>query len=336
MPLISSLAISRIERLTPSVRSRPFFTSLGSMSRQLRFIPEGGALVEVTCRTLQARFLLRPSPQWNSIALGVLGRAQRLYGVKICVFSFVSNHYHLLLEVRDAGQMSSFMRYLNTNLAKEAGRIAEWREKIFSRRYQAVIVSGEEAAQVERFRYILAHGCKEGLVERLRDWPGANCVRALLEGAALEGTWFDRTKEYAARQRGEGLEASRYTESELVALDPLPCWRDLSQETKRKLIEAMVEEIEVAAARKREETRRPALGIATIHAQHPHARPVMSKRSSAPRFHAASRKVRQELDQAYRSFVAAFRESAEKLREGDRLVQFPLGCFPPALPFVGG
>jgi hypothetical protein len=50
------------------------------MSRGLRFVPEGGALVEVTLRTIQSRLLLRPSPAVNEIILGVLGRAQRLYG----------------------------------------------------------------------------------------------------------------------------------------------------------------------------------------------------------------------------------------------------------------
>lgn len=51
------------------------------MSRPLRFIPENGPLVHVTCRTIQSRFLLRPSPALNQIVVGVLGRAQRLYQV---------------------------------------------------------------------------------------------------------------------------------------------------------------------------------------------------------------------------------------------------------------
>ena len=38
------------------------------MGRKLRYIPEEGALVEVTCRTLQGRLLLRPSPELNDIA----------------------------------------------------------------------------------------------------------------------------------------------------------------------------------------------------------------------------------------------------------------------------
>jgi hypothetical protein len=49
------------------------------MSRRLRYIPEGGALVEVTCRTVQSRFLLRPGPELNDLVVGVFGRAQRLY-----------------------------------------------------------------------------------------------------------------------------------------------------------------------------------------------------------------------------------------------------------------
>jgi hypothetical protein len=46
----------------------------------------------------------------------------------------------------------------------------DWPHRVWSRRYQAILVSGEEAAQIERFRYLLSHGCKEGLVARSRDW----------------------------------------------------------------------------------------------------------------------------------------------------------------------
>ena len=63
------------------------------MSRHLRFIPDGGALVEVTCRTIQGRLLLCPSPQLNDIVLGVLGRAQREYPAEVVAFAFASNHY---------------------------------------------------------------------------------------------------------------------------------------------------------------------------------------------------------------------------------------------------
>jgi hypothetical protein len=40
--------------------------------------------------------------------------------------------------------------------------------------------------------------------------------------------------------------------------------------------------------------------------------------------------------EAYAWFVAAYREAAEKLRKGNLGARFPVGSFPPALPFVGG
>ncbi len=63
------------------------------MGRPVRFLPPECPLVEVTCRTLQGRLLLRPSRQLNAIVLGVLARAARLYAMQVCAFVFLSNHY---------------------------------------------------------------------------------------------------------------------------------------------------------------------------------------------------------------------------------------------------
>ena len=100
------------------------------MSRRLRYIPEGGALVEVTCRTLHCRFLLRPSPMLNDIVVGVLGRAQRMYPIRVCHHVFASTHFHLLLDVDDALQLARFMRHVNSNLARKIGRLVGWREPL--------------------------------------------------------------------------------------------------------------------------------------------------------------------------------------------------------------
>lgn len=62
---------------------------LPDMARAIRFIPEGGAVVEVTGRTLQGRLLLRPSPELRVITIGILARARRLYGVKLHSFIFL-------------------------------------------------------------------------------------------------------------------------------------------------------------------------------------------------------------------------------------------------------
>lgn len=317
-------------------RDQALFPSYRGVGRKLRFLPEGENLVEVTGRTLQGRFLLLPSPQMKEIEIGALGRAQRLYGVRCCGFAFLSNHFHLLLVVDDAQQLARFMDYFLSKLAREAGRLYDWRETIFPRRYQSIPVTGEEAAQVERLRYLLSQGCKEGLVERLEDWPGAHCAGALLTGEPLEGIWHERKQESRARNRGQKIHPGQFETLETLTLDPLPCWQHLSPEERRARVAHLVEEIEAEAAAERKRTGKPALGSAAILAQHPHDHPERPKKSPAPFVHAATKAARLGFREAYALFVAAYREAAERLRKGDRTAPFPRGCFPPALPFVGG
>jgi hypothetical protein len=50
-------------------------------------------------------------------------------------------------------------------------------------------------------------------------------------------------------------------------------------------------------------------------------------------YHAATRAVRKAFWEAYATFVAAFREAADRWREGDRSARFPIGSLPPGLPF---
>ena len=304
------------------------------MSRRLRFIPDGGALVEVTCRTLQGRFLLKPTPDLRSVIFGILGRAQRLYPVDVHAFVFLSNHYHLLLSVKDARRLAQFMNYLNSNLAREAGRLHGWEGRFWSRRYQAIVVSEQEAAQVDRLRYLLSHGCKEGLVARPQDWPGAHCARSLIGEDRPEGLWFDRTREYSARARGERCSRLQYATRVRLRLEFLPCWSHLSrsgyEERIRKLLAQIEEE---SSVRLQVEGARPA-GVARVLSQNPHARPHRLKKVQAPAFHAATKAARRELLDGYRWFVDAYRRAAEKLRRGERGVAFPAGCFPPRLPFV--
>src|SRR5664279_907854 len=102
------------------------------MPRPLRFVPEH-SMVEVTTRTLHGRLLLKPSPELTELVLGIVGKAQALYGMTIHAFVFLSTHAHFLLSPTDAGQLAVFMQFINANVAKEAGRLYDWRERVWSR-----------------------------------------------------------------------------------------------------------------------------------------------------------------------------------------------------------
>ncbi len=109
------------------------------MSRNIRYVPPEGGLFEIKTRTVQGRFLLRPSKELNSIILGVLGRAQRLYAIEIHAFVVLSNHYHMLVSVDTAQQLSAFMTYFNGNLGKEVLRHVDGcSDNVWSRRFRAI------------------------------------------------------------------------------------------------------------------------------------------------------------------------------------------------------
>lgn len=286
--------------------------------------------MEVTCRTVQGRLLLRPSRRLNEIVLGVLGRAQARYGMTVHAFVAMSNHLHLLLSPSSPRQLARFMGFVAANLAKEAGRMHFWRGPFWARRYQAIVVTDEEEAQMGRLLYILRHGVKERLVACPEDWPGAHSVSALLEGRPLQGLWIDRTLLHRLRRKDlvPGDQAGCFTET--LVLAPLPCWRHLSSTDHRGRVAELIALVD-------EEGRRldrggEVIGGDRVLRQNPHEQPMRSKRSPAPLVHAACRAMRLAFLRGYRLFVAAYRLAAAKLRAGDRLVEFPERAFPPPLP----
>ena len=302
------------------------------MGRRLRYIPPGGCVVEVTNRTLQGRYLLKPSEELNNLLIGVLGRAQRLYGVTLHACVVLSNHYHLLMSVDSALQMAQFMAYFQGNLAKEAGRLYKWRGPFWHRRYQHVLVSEEEAAQIGRLRYILVNGCKENLVSSPLDWPGVSSTQSLLAGHQLSGIWIDRTLTHAASAKTK-KDRSRFVQSETVSFSPLPCWKHLPLRVQQQRVRELVAEIEAETAYRHQAEDSQPLGALKVLKLDPHDKPLHPQWSPAPLLHCVSKQVRDALRESYECFYSAFRQAADRLRAGDLGAVFPEGAFPPPRPF---
>ncbi|HEY9421651.1 MAG TPA: hypothetical protein VIW92_09565 [Thermoanaerobaculia bacterium] len=113
----------------------------------------------------------------REIIVGILARAKTMYEVQLCAFVFLSNNFHPLVGYRRRPATRQVHALFDSNLAKEVNRLTQGSGPVFERRYTAILVSDEEEAQVRRFRYGLAQGVKEGLVEKPQDWPGAAAER---------------------------------------------------------------------------------------------------------------------------------------------------------------
>ena len=258
------------------------------MGRDLRYIPEGDGLIEITDRCFQSRFLLRPSPRLNAVFVGALARASRRYGVGVVDYRVLSNHFHLLVICHEAWRLAAFMRDFESKLAKEVQRLHDWSGTVLPHRYRPIPVSDEPEAQIARLRYLLEQGVKEGLVTSPRHWPGAHGTRALLTGEPATGVWVDRTAQYRALQRGEEAGERAFTTEEELGLVPLPCWSDRDPAERQRAVRAMVREIASQAEERAKATGRAVLGRREILRRHPHSSPAVETRAAAPRFHAAA------------------------------------------------
>jgi len=293
-------------------------------------------LVEITNVTFQNRSLTCPSKGLNEVFQGVLGLAQEKFSMPICGVVVLSTHFHLLLVPEDPEHLADFMEFLNGNLSKEIGRLHGWKGKLWHDRYHLVPVSDEKEAQIRRLRYLLAAGVKEFLVDRVAQWPGVHSATALIEGTPLVGRWYNRTKEFAARQlRGEkDVDPERFASEKKIILSPLPCWEHLPETTWRRYVAELVAAIDEDGARERHRTGRKSLGVKKILQAKPTRRPKKVKKSPRPRYHAVAALAFKRWREALAEVIQEFREASSRLRRGDRSAAFPEGTFPPALPFV--
>jgi REP element-mobilizing transposase RayT len=300
------------------------------MGRSLRLLDTESGIVEVSSRTVQGRFLLRPSKEVNELILGVLGRAQSKYWVELYAFVFLSNHFHILMKASSAYRMSAFVGFLKANIAKELGRHHDWKEKFWGRRYHSASVA--DSALSDRFFYILSNGCKEGLLDSPLEWPGVSSTPALYRGeSTMEGVWYDRTAEWRAHS-SEGRTV--YASVETVRLSPLPYLEGLSKKARTEYVRDAVCQVEAVTRSRHASEATQALGRRFIMQLRPHEKPKTFQRTAAPLFHAATREELEAMRAAREMIVAAYRAAASSVKMGEVGVSFPVGSFPPPPPFV--
>lgn len=332
-PDIAVLPVPARQGLAPFVAGMSVETG-PRMGYPLRWF-EPDAVYEVTSRTIREQFWLRPCAESRDLILGVIGRALDTYKqVQMHYFVYMSNHVHMLLSSSDGSGVSSFLSFVNGNVAREIGRLRGTNGPIWAKRATAIRVL-DESSMVDRLSYLLSQGCKECLVAAPSEWPGASAYPAFVGEAPLIGTWHHRDEARRARQRRTPSDAT-FTTSYEIALAPIPPWRGLDAAALRVRHRALVADVVRATKQVNRRLGRIVLGVAAVCEMSPEARPVSPKRGPAPLCHGSTRLVRDIYRRAYRAFVTAYRAAAETLRTAgaSALPGFPPGAFPVAGMFV--
>jgi hypothetical protein len=314
------------------------------MGRFPGFIPENnkGVLVDIGNRVIGAKALLTPSPnpfEFNEIVVGVLGRALEVSPLELCNLVMMGNHFHGAVVVREMRQLSLFMKHLECNLSKEIGTsLRDWPGTIWDGRYTKIVVSDEPDVQREILKYQLSNSVKEGLVESPFLWPGVHAASSLVTGQPLVGYWFNRCAEWVARNRGKVVGQYDFATRYEVGFAPLPAFRHLSEQAYFEMIAEIVREIEEEGEAKRGGD--PVAGVERVLLQNPYERPTRKpKNSSKKLFHVQDKDLEKALREELSEHLAQRQEATERLLgaagETGASLGFPVGCYPPSLPFVG-
>lgn len=296
---------------------------------------EPDVVIEGTTRTIGGRHLLRPSELVNALIVGIVGYAlEKCPAIKVYAVVFLSNHATWLYSSSEPDQVAKFMKIVDEQISKRVGHksVHNWPGGMWGRRYDAVPVIGETAL-IDRMKYVLSQGCKEGLVWTPFDWPGVSCVRALLGEQPLRGTWYDWTAygraKTKARRKGLRVDPKDFAKTYEIEFSPLPCWAHLPQEEYQKAVRSLIDEIS-AETRK---AYRHVLGREKILAVDPHSAPEDFEPTPRPLCHAADKATRDAYRERLGGFVAAFRYASELTRRGIDAI-FPPYSYPPAAPMV--
>ena len=118
-----------------------------------------------------------------------------------------------------------------------------------------------------------------------------------------------------------------------MKLTPLPFLQDKSADEQRAFYINAVREIEEKTAHMHKEAGTRPSGARVFLRVKPHDKPSAFKPTPAPHFHAGGRDF-WAMYNARQAKIDAYREAAERLKQGETDVSFPEGSFPPRLPFV--
>lgn len=165
-----------------------------------RILPD--RLYSITRRTFQTRYFFIPSQRLNDLVVGALAYAAEKYSLRFCYTNFQSNHCHHLIRADSQKQVEAAFRLANCQIAIEVQTLCKehgkpWTGGIFCKKRSSIVEVVGRAAELERLKYLMSQGVKDGLVPHPTKWPGIQSASAWLSGSMkLTGTWIDRTSLY--------------------------------------------------------------------------------------------------------------------------------------------
>ncbi len=272
-----------------------------------------GQRAHITRRCRGGRYLLRPDDYINHAVAYDVGYSAMKHHQEISALTMMSNHYHLVTLDRKA-KRSAFVGRLNRRIGERLRRHRGitggcWEERAYG---DTILI--DDKAEMEHLLYVWLNPVKDGLVEKVEDWPG---YQILPRHWGKEIT-VTKPKKHFGRS---GPDTVTWTPK------PPPSLRHLPLEKAIALAEAKIAERErqIAAAR-REKDKKSVLGRALILGMDPLDRPdePTLNRRACPVIACDDEALKKKVEEAYRIFLDTYETQRQRWLIG-KSVTFPCG-----------
>ncbi len=146
-----------------------------------------GQTYMITRRCTQRQFLMRPDRDTNNAFIYCLAVAAQRHQIRVIFTMAMSNHHHTGIE-DPHGNYPAFLEHFHKLFAKCQNALRGRWENFWASEQTSVVRLVEASDVLDKMVYALSNPVKDGLVEKVSDWPGASSFGVVERDTPLVAT----------------------------------------------------------------------------------------------------------------------------------------------------
>jgi REP element-mobilizing transposase RayT len=289
-----------------------------------------------TTRTKHSELWFVNNKPFEEKILAFTAKYAEMYNVLIYAIAIEGSHVHQLASYPDEN-CSDFQRALNSIIAKIAPHycVNYHNYKFWERRYSKELIPLHPDDIIDKFIYTVLQPVQDGLVERISDYPGYNCLSDAANGTRRTYKLVDWSSYNRARRGKKHVNIKDYTKEYTLKFERIPGLEHLTRKEYSKYIYQKVEEKRFELVKERRESGKGYVGrealLKTVSGTRARNPKKSTRYSHRPRVHSVCPERRQEAKNFYFTRQDSYKKASLRYRRGFLDTEFPPGMYRPHL-----
>jgi len=290
----------------------------------------------ITTRTRNSELWFINNPKLEEEMLSWLAKCSEREGVKLYAFAIEGSHHHEVAAFPRANR-AEFMRNFNSVTAKAVAKHVKNYPggSLYGRRYSNEFLP--ENKDIEKyFFYTVLQPVKDGLVDKISNYPWYNCFHDAVHGIKRKYKHIDWKAYKIARKYNKKAKVRDFTKIYTLEYQRLPGYENLSQTDYKKMMYKKLEERRQLVLKERIAQGKTSFvgveGLLAMVPGTPALNPKVSKRNSKrPRVLTSNPRTMAKRMSWYFAVLLQYKECSQRYRSGEQGVKFPSGTYKPII-----